>query len=37
MKLNTDKLRKLGWKPSVNLEEAYRRLIKSMIETRMTL
>lgn len=35
MKLNTDKLKKLGWEPSVNLEEAYRRLIKSMIQTGM--
>ena len=30
MKLNTAKLRNLGWNPSVDLEEAYRRLIDSM-------
>jgi len=30
MKLNTDKLKKLGWKPEVGLEEAYTRLIESM-------
>lgn len=30
MKLNTEKLCSLGWTPSVNLEEAYRRLIDSM-------
>lgn len=32
MKLNSDKLQKLGWKPEVGLEEAYRRMIKSMKE-----
>lgn len=31
MKLNSDKLMKLGWEPKVNLEEAYRRLILSLI------
>lgn len=30
MKLNSDKLQRLGWKPEIDLEEAYRRLIKSM-------
>lgn len=30
MKLNSSKLRSLGWKPSVSLEDAYKRLIKSM-------
>ncbi len=30
MKLNSDKLKKLGWQPQVNLKEAYIRLIKSM-------
>ena len=28
--INTDKLEKLGWKPLVGLEEAYRRLIEGM-------
>lgn len=32
MKLNADKLMALGWKPQVGLEEAYRRLIRSMKE-----
>lgn len=32
MKLNSDKMQALGWKPEVSLEESYRRLIKSMIE-----
>ncbi|MBQ0071039.1 MAG: NAD(P)-dependent oxidoreductase, partial [Spirochaetales bacterium] len=27
MKLNSDKLQALGWKPEVGLEEAYRRLL----------
>lgn len=31
MKLNSDKLKKLGWKPEVDLEESYRRMILSMI------
>ena len=30
MKLNSDKLQKLGWKPEVGLEESYRRMIQSM-------
>lgn len=30
MKLSSDKLQALGWKPEVGLEEAYRRLIMSM-------
>lgn len=30
MKLNSDKLKKLGWTPEIGLEEAYRRMIKSM-------
>ncbi len=30
MKLSSDKLQTLGWKPEVGLEEAYRRLIMSM-------
>ena len=30
MKLNSDKLQALGWKPKIALEEAYRRLIESM-------
>lgn len=30
MKLNSDKLKKLGWIPEIGLEEAYRRMIKSM-------
>lgn len=32
MDLDTSKLRNLGWKPQVGLEEAYRRLIRSMKE-----
>lgn len=30
MKLNSDKLQKLGWKPQVDLEEAYKRMIEQM-------
>ena len=30
MKLNSEKLQKLGWKPEVGLEESYRRMIQSM-------
>lgn len=30
MKLNSDKLQALGWKPEVGLEEAYRRMINEM-------
>ena len=30
LKLSSDKLQKLGWKPEVGLEEAYNRLIESM-------
>ena len=30
MKLNSDKLKELGWKPEINLEEAYNRMIQSM-------
>ncbi len=33
MKLNASKLRNLGWIPTVGLEEAYRRMIRSMQET----
>ncbi len=32
MKLNSDKLQKLGWSPSIGLEEAYRRMISDMKE-----
>ena len=32
MKLNSDKLQSLGWKPEIGLEEAYRRLIECMKE-----
>ena len=30
MKLNSDKLQGLGWKPEINLEESYRRMIRDM-------
>lgn len=30
MKLNSEKLQKLGWKPQVNLEESYKRMIEQM-------
>jgi UDP-glucuronate decarboxylase len=33
MKLNSDKLQALGWKPKVGLKEAYRRMIKDMKES----
>lgn len=32
MKLNSDKLQALGWKPEVGLEEAYRRLISDLVQ-----
>lgn len=35
LKLSAGKLRKLGWKPEVNLQEAYKRLICYMRETGM--
>lgn len=31
MKLNSDKLQKLGWRPEVGLEESYRRMIAQML------
>lgn len=30
MKLNSDKLQKIGWKPSVGLEDAYKRMIEDI-------
>ncbi|UEL48685.1 NAD-dependent epimerase/dehydratase family protein [Terrisporobacter hibernicus] len=33
LKLNSDKLSKLGWKPQIGLEDSYKRLIKSMKNT----
>ncbi|WP_036608792.1 NAD-dependent epimerase/dehydratase family protein [Oribacterium sp. P6A1] len=33
MRLNSEKMMALGWKPEIGLEEAYSRLIGSMIET----
>lgn len=33
MKLNTSKMKSLGWKPEIGLEEAYRRMIQSMHNT----
>ena len=31
MKLNSNKLQQLGWKPEIGLEEAYKRMIEDMI------
>ena len=33
MKLNTSKMKALGWQPELGLEEAYKRMIKSMRNT----
>ena len=33
MKLDTSKMKALGWKPEIGLEEAYKRMIKSMRNT----
>lgn len=33
MKLNSDKMQSLGWKPTYNLEDSYRRLVASMKES----
>ena len=33
LRLNSDKLQSLGWKPRINLETAYRRLIEYIKET----
>lgn len=33
MKLNTSKMKALGWQPEIGLEEAYKRMIKSMRNT----
>jgi len=30
MKLNTDRLKALGWEPEIGLKESYQRLIRSM-------
>ena len=30
MKLNSDKLQELDWKPEIGLEEAYRRMMRDM-------
>ena len=35
MKLNSDKLQSLGWKPEVGLEESYRRMIEGMRENEL--
>ena len=35
MKLNSDKLQALGWKPEVGLEESYRRMIEGMRENEL--
>ena len=32
MRLSSEKLRSLGWKPEIGLEDAYRRLIRNMDE-----
>ena len=32
MRLSSEKLRSLGWKPEIGLEDAYRRLIRDMDE-----
>lgn len=32
MKLNSNKLQQLGWKPEIGLEEAYKRMIEDMIK-----
>ena len=37
MKLNTSKMKSLGWKPEIGLEEAYRRMIQSMHNTKQLL
>ncbi len=34
MKLNTSKMQSLGWKPEIGLEEAYKRMIESMRNTK---
>ncbi|MDO5813924.1 MAG: NAD-dependent epimerase/dehydratase family protein [Bacillota bacterium] len=34
MKLNSDKLQKLGWKPEIGLEEAYKRMIACMTQNK---
>lgn len=34
MKLSSDKIRKLGWKPEYNLKECYERMIRSIVERR---
>jgi nucleoside-diphosphate-sugar epimerase len=34
MRLNSDKLQALGWKPVIGLEESYRRMIGSMLATK---
>ena len=33
LKINSDKMQSLGWKPTIGLEEAYNRLIESMKNT----
>lgn len=32
MKMDSSKLRRLGWKPKVGLQESYKRMIKDMVE-----